>query len=251
MPLSHALNKTLNFAQSLYHDFQEFLSPSTCLCCKQDHELDGALLCSECVTALAVKNIGAGPVCPFCGRPHGAGTPCSRCRSEKRMALYYWGFYADQLQECLLQFKFHAAVPLGQWLSTMTVNALQERISAPRYDLILPVPLHKGRQRERRYNQSEVLAVQFAKMLAIPYRNDILIRVKSTQQQAKLEEEDRWRNVLNAFAISPKYTEPLTGRRVLLVDDIVTTGATIYEAARPLIKAGVLNVDILSIAYAK
>jgi competence protein ComFC len=248
--LNQALHKTAGFARSLYDDFKEFLAPSSCLCCGRERDFPDPFLCPFCIENLKLKNIGNGPICPFCGRPRGTGSSCPRC-SNPMLDLYFWGFYQEELQECLLQFKFHGAIDLGRKLTRMASEALDERSARNSYDLIIPVPLHKGRERERHFNQSALIANELGKALEIAVWPEALSRVKPTKQQAKLEEEERWNNVSGAFVVSHGLEGELVNRNILLVDDIVTTGATVYEASRPILACKPKRLDIFSIAYAK
>lgn len=245
------LNKTVSFVKSLYQDFKEFLAPSSCLCCGRGRDFDDPLLCPICLDNLKRKNGGGGPICPFCSRPESTGTACQYCAESNHLRLYYWGHYEEELRDCLLQFKFHRAIELGNRLTDLATNSLEERMKLNNYDYVLPVPLHKTREREREYNQSEILAENVASRLNIELRADCLTRIKATRQQAKLDDNEKWENVKDAFALAPDAKQFLQGKSILLVDDIVTTGATIHEATRPLWRAGVAKVDIFSLAYSR
>ena len=249
--LVQALHKTTELILGLYDDFREFISPSACLCCGRIRDFEDPLLCPGCVSSLRTKCIGQGPVCPYCGRPDGVLTTCARCDSATHLKLYFWGFYDAELQTCILQFKFHKARALGLRLVDMAMHSMADSLTSQRYDLIIPVPLHKSRVREREYNQSEVLSERLAISLNIDHQPGALVRHKHTRQQAKLEEQERWTNVRDAFELCDEHRHLISGKRILLVDDIVTTGATIYEASRPLLAAEATAVDIFSLAYAK
>lgn len=247
--LSRSLHKAGPLAVSLYDDFKEFLSPSACLCCGKDRDFPDPYLCPACLFKLKTSNIGNGPICPFCGRPAGAASPCAHCSEPSSLELFYWGYYKDELKECLLQFKFHRALDLGKRLTELAIEPLYDRLHSRRFDLIIPVPLHKNRERERLYNQSQIISSELASRLGIAHEPLILCRKHHTLQQAKLEENQRWNNVKDAFVVTDESL--IAGKRILLVDDIVTTGATVYEASRPLLQAGVTHLEIFSLAYAK
>ena len=249
--LNQPLDKAVSFVKSLYQDFKEFLAPSSCLCCGRGKDFDDPLLCPTCTENLRRNNIGVGPICPFCSRPEGAGTPCQYCALPDHLRLYYWGRYEEELRDCLLQFKFHRAIDLGNRLVELAGNSLAERIASNRYDFILPMPLHKVREKEREYNQSEILAKKVAGILNVQMRCDCLIRNRATRQQAKLDDKEKWENVRDAFSLAPNTELILRGKAILLIDDIVTTGATVYEAARPLWEAGVAKINIFSLAYSR
>ncbi len=245
------LAKGADWAKSLYDDFKEFLSPSACLCCGRERDFADLLLCPECTGKLNAKNSGSGPVCPFCGNIAGANLNCRFCAENQSLDFYFWGIYDNELKECILKFKFHGAVELGRRLSEMAGTSLAERMAQNNYDLIVPLPLHRTRKRERQFNQSDMIAESISKMLGIELGRNMLLRTKSTRQQAKLPEQDRWNNVKGAFEIANGSRDLLKGSSILLVDDIVTTGATIHEASLPLLESGIKRLDVFSLAYAK
>jgi ComF family protein len=120
-----------------------------------------------------------------------------------------------------------------------------------KYDLLLAVPLHRRRRRDRQFNQSELLALRLSQLSDIEFLRECLKRTRHTYQQAKLEKDERWHNVKDAFSIMSGNETNIDGKHILLVDDIVTTGATVYEASRPLFATGAVKVDIFSLAYAR
>ncbi len=117
-------------------------------------------------------------------------------------------------------------------------------------DLVIPVPLHRSRLWRRRFNQAALLAAHIATASARLCRTDVLIRRKATPPQVGLSREARARNMVGAFAIPAHHRALLTGRRVVVIDDVLTTGATLNAAARILGAAGAANVDILVFARA-
>lgn len=135
------------------------------------------------------------------------------------------------------------AVPLGAHLA-QNLKPLIEKTTGHELTII-PIPLHPKRLRERGYNQSELLARATARELQLPVR-ETLIRVRPTAQQVKLPREERLRNVENAFAVLPNTA--LKGKTVLLIDDVITTGATMRDAARALRHAGAREVWAAAVA---
>ncbi len=247
----NVLQKTSEFARSLYNDFKEFLSPPFCLGCNGSILSDDPLLCAPCIEILETANMGEGPICPFCGRPDGTNKHCLFCKKQERLRLFCWGEYDGLLKECLAQFKFNRAIDLGRRLVDMAVESLHQRITDNHYDLIIPIPLHRSRRRERGFNQSEILARRLADLLHIELNTEILKRVRSTKQQAKLELNQRWNNVKDAFGLGEENGLSLPGKTILLVDDIVTTGATIHEAARPLQSGNPARVDVFCLGFTR
>lgn len=133
---------------------------------------------------------------------------------------------------------------LGQWFG----HELKRAQCLPHFDCIIPVPLHPERLSTRGYNQSERIAEGLSKTLNIPYRTDLLIRVRSTSTQTKKSRYHRWENVSTVFQ-TPK-PELLQSLRILLVDDVITTGATLEAASQPILQANA-SVGIACIAYAR
>ncbi len=114
------------------------------------------------------------------------------------------------------------------------------------YDLIVPVPLHPARLRWRGFNQAALLGRALARRMQRPLEADTLIRIRATPSQTANDRRERYRNVRDAFAV--KRPEKIAHRRVLLIDDVMTTGATVDECARTLLSAGARRVDVLALA---
>ena len=148
------------------------------------------------------------------------------------------------------RFKFQNGFFLDRTLARLLLLAVYEarrthQLTLPQ--LILPVPLHHLRQWQRGYNQADLLARQLARWLNIPYRNDLMKRIKRTPTQRGLTATARRRNLKNAFRISD--TLPQTGyRSVALVDDVITTGSTLNEIAKQLRHAGVEHIQVWGLA---
>lgn len=115
-------------------------------------------------------------------------------------------------------------------------------------DVIVPVPMHKYKLLKRGYNQAALLAMKLSSKLKIKYLPQALIKTNNTIPQAELKKDDRIKNVKNSFKVNPKFKESLKGKNILLVDDVITTGATIDECCKTLRKAGPKNIFVLSIA---
>lgn len=202
------------------------------------------------------------PFCSFCGRPHkgavGFGTlsnfPCADCRelpAAKRSyrRIYGAAYYAEAVEEAIKLFKFHdkprLAGPLGEIISAFAL----EELDCDRYDFLVPVPLHRVRERERGYNQSRLLAQEILAAFPNAQLDESLRRLRPTRTQSRLTlPQERLRNVAGAFAVVDG--PHLEGKRVLLVDDVVTTSGTVVECTGALLRAGVAEVDILAVALA-
>jgi len=126
------------------------------------------------------------------------------------------------------------------------INAGAELINEA--DIIAPVPLSRWRLLSRRFNQSAILAFEIARHHAKTFLPQLLIRTRKTKPQVGLSPAQRKRNVAGAFKVSTRHRQDIKNRKILLIDDVITTGATINACARALLKAGAMQVDILSLA---
>lgn len=131
---------------------------------------------------------------------------------------------------------------LGKELLLNNFNSLKE------YDFILPVPLHPSKQRERGYNQSDLISEGLSRILGIPVKNDIIKRTKNTKSQTNLDINQRKKNVENAFRINKKYYGFLKDKNVILLDDVITTGSTIKEILTVILRANAKNIFVTSLA---
>jgi ComF family protein len=154
--------------------------------------------------------------------------------------------YEDVMREALHAFKFRGrralAAPLGDLLGETPGGGLPAGVPA----LLLPVPLHPRRERERGFNQAALLAGRLGRTWRVPVRDDVLVRAVPTPSQTELDASARLANVRGAFRV--RRPEAIAGRHVLLVDDILTTGATLSECARCLRAGGAATVGALTVA---
>jgi ComF family protein len=219
------------------------LTPSQCEVCRQ---WSGQALCADCTARFASTQ----PRCGRCGLRAGlAVAACGACLREPppfehTVCAADYGFPWDRL---IADFKFNAredlAGPLAQLLSS-AVSASQ----TPAPDLVLPIPLSPQRLAERGYNQAWELAKRTARLQGREALHGLLQRPMDTAHQAELSRAERQRNLASAFMVDPRQRASLQGRRVVLVDDVMTTGATAREAARTLLRAGASAVDLWMLA---
>ncbi|WP_419785091.1 ComF family protein [Pseudodesulfovibrio sp.] len=204
-------------------------------------------LCSCCEDRLALRN---GGYCPTCGEMFGdddaVPAVCPECLHAPppwdRLAFY--APYAGVLRDLILHFKFNGAYGNARLLGELARQAAELHLTE-QADGVIPVPLHRRRLAWRGFNQSSELGRAVAKALDIPLWNHALTRTRYTQPQTTLDRNERQQNIKNAFAAR---NEIIDGKRILLVDDVYTTGATLRECARTLRRAGATSVDVLVLA---
>ena len=226
----------------------DLVLPPRCLACGAT--VDGAgTVCPPCWRRLTFITP---PHCEQCGLPFSfpsdPGALCGACAGQPpafrraRAALAY----DDASRPLLLAFKHadatHAAHAYAGWMRRAAAAMAREA------DILVPVPLHRRRLARRRYNQAALLALALARHSGRPAAVDLLVRRRATPSQKGADRTARRRNVRGAFAVRPGRTALIAGRAVLLIDDVLTTGATVEECARVLTRAGAASVDVLTLA---
>jgi ComF family protein len=230
--------------------FRDFLVPATCLSCGAIVGRDGGF-CAGCWPG--VRFI-ARPFCEILGRPFdyepGEGTVSMEAIADpppfdRHRCVMSYGNAARRLVSGL---KFSDRTDLAPWMADLMTSFGAELLRD--CDLIVPVPLHPRRLLQRRFNQSAELARRVAARSGKPCQMLALKRVKATRRQVGLGRPERARNVQGAFRVPATGGPHIQGRRVLLIDDVYTTGATIKACARALRRAGAAGVDALTFAMA-
>jgi ComF family protein len=220
------------------------LLPLRCLLCG-GRGANGRDLCEGCARDIAPNDV----CCPRCALPLKTPAPlCGECiEREPPFASAWVPFrYAHPLDLLEARFKFRGDLAAGRVLAELMIE--RARIDVPpRPDLVVAVPLHVARLRERGYNQAFELAKPLARALDVSIDRDLLVRTRATPAQSGLDAASRHRNVRSAFAVSATKGLPA---HVALVDDVMTTGATLRECARVLRRAGVVRVDVWALARA-
>lgn len=213
--------------------------PGSCLLCGADSQ--GSLLCPPCTNDLPVLPEA---LCPICAVPTTHGEHCGAClretpHFERTIALFRYDFPADRI---IHAFKYGHQLAVAAW----GAQQLAERIGTEHFDLIVPLPLHPERLRERGFNQSAEIARALQNWLKFPVDRGHVQRTRATPPQADLPHKARHQNVRGAFGCRADFT----GKRLLLIDDVMTTGATVNECARVLKQHGATSVTVAVIARA-
>ena len=226
------------------------LYPPACAICGKNVRA-GEYLCNWC-EAKAVRIVA--PFCQKCSQPfEGAITSeftCANCAHRMMHFDAAVSAYRGRgiVREIIHEFKYGRQIHLRHLVARWLHAALDdERIRGSRFDLIVPVPLHATRQRERGFNQASLLAALLSAQTAIPSK-PTLERIRYTTTQTALDRSERMENLHNAFRL--RKNADVRGLRVLLIDDVLTTGSTLSECARVLKRAGALSVHAATAARA-
>lgn len=223
--------------------------PPLCHCCKVFiPDAGDVLLCPECL-----KNISflTSPLCSSCGTPFGTEDGrdhvCGHCLKHppnhvSRSAT----LYAGPIQELIHRFKYGHKVHLSEPLGLLLAGALAQFRAEAAPGLVVPVPLHRKRLRQRGFNQSQLIAAVLAKKWRLPLEVGNLRRVRWTEPQTSMDARERRENVIGAFAV--RKVKRVEGQRVLLVDDVFTTGSTLRACAEALTEAGAAEVIAVTVA---
>lgn len=225
-----------------------FLVPSTCLTCERHVEPQGGC-CAQCWSSLRFI---APPLCPVMGTPFhvdmGEGMLSAEAIAnpppfEQLRAVLLYDETARRLVSLL---KYSDRTDLAPWMARWMAVAGKELIA--KSDLIVPVPLHRHRLLQRRYNQAAELARHVARAGEVAFVPQAMIRTKKTKQQVGLTQSERERNLSGAFQVPDAFRMDVKSRRILLIDDVYTTGATARAAVRSLKRAGAKEVRVLVFA---
>ncbi len=227
---------------NIFNPLLELLYPTRCLVCAQA----GAIVHPACQGKLAyVKE----PFCHLCCAPltdrHCNSLLCRMPEAYRALTgvrSVFW--HEGGGREAVLRLKYRGVSSLRNWAASEVANALQRFQLAGHFDRILAIPLHPQHLRQRGYNQAGIVAAAVAPLLDLPYNSQYLVRQRATRSQVELNAPDRAINVRDAFRWNGP---PLQGQRILLFDDVCTTGATLNECARSLQSAGAADIWALTL----
>jgi ComF family protein len=220
------------------------LLPPRCLHCGAAGEA-GRDLCADC-RGLLPHNACA---CPRCALPIPQPAPaCGRCLKRAPPASQALApfVYADPVDRWLPRFKFARDLAAGRVLADLMLEDPRLPALINGIDAMVPLPLHRARLGERGYNQALELARPLARTLGLPLRPDWLQRIRATAPQTGLDARARRRNLRGAFVADAA----MRGQRVLLIDDVITTGSSMLEASRACRRAGAVEIRVLAVARA-
>ena len=230
-------------------DVPGILFPRRCPVCHEVVEDAGELACDICRTRLVhVRN----PFCQKCGKPLNAEDQeyCADCRRKKHF--YDKGraafVYEEWMRGSIAKYKYSGRREYAEFYAEEILLACAREIRSWKADVLIPIPLHASRRRKRGYNQAELLAAKLSLKSGIPMDTGYLKRTKKTRAQKELSDRDRLENLKNAFSVQKKKS---FYKRIILVDDIYTTGSTMDEAARILKENGAEFIYFLCISVGR
>ncbi len=231
------------------------LIPAPCrLCGELLNHSSRIPICRDCLDSFSRV---PGKICVVCGLPlpditevPGETLRCAACRLETYSfdCARSFAIYENKIVRAIVLLKFDRIDPLAKWFASTLAEIYRENGAILEADVVVPVPLHREREKERGYNQAELLSRPLAKLLKLPHQGVLLVRKRPRPAKLVLTLRERWAAVRGAFEIRPG--SQVDNRRVLLLDDVMTTGATLDACSKALRDAGAKSVVALTVARA-
>ena len=231
----------MNWIQEYWYDFVNLFYPNRCKACGVDLQKGEEQLCIACRVDLPLSDYWK--------------------QKDNPIEQLFWGRVNIEFASSLMIFrkaspyrhlihllKYQGDEDVGIYLGEIFAKKIQKESLYAKIDYIIPVPLHPKKKKKRGYNQSDCIAKGLSKVLQVPYRTDLLIRTINTSTQTKKNKEERWTNVSGIFKLKSK--EELQDKHILLVDDVITTGATIESCIVALQECVKVKISIASLARA-
>jgi len=237
--------------RALIERYLQFLLPPQCQCCEKFLEEGQQGICPDCLSKIRWIEP---PLCTLCGVPFLSSEvenhPCGACltRGKYFTMARAVGYYEGPLREAIHRWKYEEKSYLTLFFGEKLAEGFCRYWDPQSFDLIIPVPLHSKRLRKRGFNQALLLVKELSRRTQIPYSKRLLQKRILTPPQVNLSGGEREKGVRGSFHI--QRDEEIEGKSILLVDDVYTTGATVNECSKVLLKAGAERVDVLTIAHA-
>ncbi|CAN5435443.1 ComF family protein [soil metagenome] len=224
------------------NDFISLLFPNACFICDEGLAKGEKYLCTGCIYRLPKTNSHLLRENPLIQRFHGI--------LEVKAVISYLNFIKKgSVPKLFYKMKYENFAEIGEILGRWFGQDLKESGFKEEYDIVMPVPLHKSKLRKRGYNQSDGIAKGIAEILELPWDNKSLFRSIKNISQTSMGRIERWKNVENIFTV--KNQENVEDKRILLVDDVLTTGATLEACGAALLNAGCSELGIATLAAAQ
>ena len=224
----------------------DLLLPPACAVCGALLDSPAAVVCRQCLSGFELLS---GPGCSRCGQPYPGSGPCPDCRDEKNHLEKIRSVYAfgGTLQEAVLRLKLNKKTRLAPFFADRIAGADLPDLDLRSPDLLVPVPLHKKRQADRGFNQSQLIAGRLSRILEVPLAPYHLKRTGPTPSQFLMKsKKERRENLEGAFSVTGRH--PFLDKHLCLVDDVVTTGSTLGACAAALSRAGAAGITAVTVA---
>lgn len=225
--------------QSVLDEIINFILPNACVCCDATIDTGARFICWDCFGKLEkfedthpwkVEYIEKGII--------------------DNSISAFWFREGTEIQKLMHAMKYRKMKSIGKLFGSETGKRIIS-VNGMKFDYVIPVPLHSAKARERTYNQSDYIARGIAETIGAGVLRNALKRTRFTKSQTRLDKSQRKENVSGAFEINPKQKDKITGKNIILADDVITTGATILECAKVLRESGAGKIWICSAAYAE
>lgn len=223
--------------------FLRLLFPQDCAVCGEPLRRGEPVLCNTCALSLPLVRFN-----DFRDNP--AARLFWHCVEVERVTSLYYYVPGSPFKGPIVQLKYHNRPDIGRYLGRLCVLVWQPKGFFEGIDYIIPVPLHRWRLAQRGYNQSEMIARGISSMTGIPVMTQCIKRTTNTSTQTRKTRIDRWDSMRRIFALVPRCAETLRGKHLLIVDDVLTTGATTASCAQELLTVEGCRVSIITIAFA-
>lgn len=227
--------------KNIIHNFLSLFFPDLCVVCKDRLSEGEAHICSNCLILLPKTNFHLQPDNRleqfFAGRV-----------PFERIAAYAYFLKGGSIQNIVHELKYNRNPEIGNFIGKLCGENIKDSDFASSIDLLIPVPLHPKREKQREYNQSLEICKGISEITQIPVDSSTLIRTVNNQSQTKNSRFDRWKNVEDIFTLTN--IESFQNKHILLVDDVITTGSTLESCAKEILKSEGVKISIFAVGTA-
>jgi ComF family protein len=230
----------MNYLYDLRDDFVSLLFPRLCYGCGNHLMRNEKLICTECYILIPRTNYHLKPDNPVSQLFWG------RCLIE-RAATFSFYTKDSRIKELIHQLKYKGIKEVGSELGRIYARTLKSSRFLEDIDVIIPVPLHPSKKRQRGFNQSDIISQGISEVSGVPVETRLLVRKTVSRTQTRKSRFDRWTNVQDIFRVTDQ--SRVRNRHILLVDDVITTGSTLEACANELLKVENVKVSVVALAY--